>query len=125
MKFRPLLIYFLLIVILFFAFTSFENAQQRGYISYSEAVAYFREEQVTKFTVSDRDVLSLTLQDGTVVNDGTRHFTLDELLRMDWLCENIDGFIPEYEEVLPYAQPMMKALGLHKEQIPAEKDDIV
>ena len=67
----------------------------------------------------------IVTQDGTVVNDGTRHFTLDELLRMDWLCENIEGYIPEYEEVLPYAQPMMKALGLHKEQIPAEKDDIV
>ena len=64
-------------------------------------------------------------QDGTVVNDGTHHFTVDELLRMDWLCENIDGYIPEYEEVLPYAQPMMKALGLHKERIPAEKDDLV
>ena len=67
----------------------------------------------------------IVTQDGTVVNDGTRHFTVDELLRMDWLCENIDGYIPEYEEVLPYAQPMMKALGLHKERIPVEKDDIV
>ena len=68
----------------------------------------------------------IVAQDGTVKNDGTRHFTVDELLRMDWLCENIDGYIPEYEEVLPYAQPMMKALGLHKEQIPAaEKDDLV
>ena len=67
----------------------------------------------------------IVTQDGTVVNDGTHHFTVDELLRMDWLCENIDGYIPEYEEVLPYAQPMMKALGLHKERIPAEKDDLV
>jgi basic membrane lipoprotein Med (substrate-binding protein (PBP1-ABC) superfamily) len=67
----------------------------------------------------------IVAQDGTVVNDGTRHFTVEELLRMDWLCENIDGYIPEYEEVLPYAQPMMKALGLHKERIPVEKDDIV
>ena len=67
----------------------------------------------------------IVAQDGTVVNDGTRHFTVDELLRMDWLCDNIDGYIPEYEEVLPYAQPMMKALGLHKERIPVEKDDIV
>jgi hypothetical protein len=67
----------------------------------------------------------IVAQDGTVVNDGTRHFTVDELLRMDWLCENIDGYIPEYEEVLPYAQPMMKALGLHKERIPVEKDDLI
>jgi len=64
----------------------------------------------------------IVAQDGTVVNDGTRHFSIEELLQMDWLCENIEGYIPEYEEVLPYAQPMMRALGLHKERIPAETE---
>ncbi len=67
----------------------------------------------------------IVAQDGTVVNDGTRHFTAEELLGMDWLCENIDGRIPEYQEVLPYAQPMMKALGLHKERIPVEEEDVL
>ena len=61
-------------------------------------------------------------QDGTVVNDGSRCFTPDELLHMDWLCENVDGTVPEFEEVLPFAQPMLRELGLHKEMIPPEKE---
>jgi len=61
-------------------------------------------------------------QDGAVVNDGSRHFTPDELLRMDWLCENVEGRIPAFEEVLPFAQPMLRELGIYKEQIPPEKE---
>ena len=62
-------------------------------------------------------------QDGTVKNDGTRHFTPDELLRMDWLCDNIDGTIPPFEEVLPFAQPMLRELGVYKDTIPPEKEE--
>ena len=49
-------------------------------------------------------------------------FTPDELLRMDWLCENITGSIPEYEEVLPFARATVRELGLHRERIPREKE---
>ena len=62
-------------------------------------------------------------QDGTVKNDGSRHFTPDELLRMDWLCDNIDGVIPPFEEVLPFAQPMLRELGVYKDTIPPEKEE--
>ena len=62
-------------------------------------------------------------QDGTVRNDGSRHFTPDELLRMDWLCDNIDGSIPPFEEVLPFAQPMLRELGVYKDTIPPEKEE--
>ena len=61
-------------------------------------------------------------QDGSVMNDGYRHFTPDELLHMDWLCENVDGCIPRYHEVLPFAQPMVRELGLFKDDIPPEKE---
>jgi hypothetical protein len=61
-------------------------------------------------------------QDGTVMNDGTRSFTPEEMLRMDWLCENVVGSIPEFEEVLPIAQPMIRELGLHRDLIPIEKE---
>ncbi len=61
-------------------------------------------------------------QDGRIVNDGTRAFTPDELLRMDWLCSNVDGILPEFDEVLPFAQPMLRELGIHKETIPPEKE---
>ena len=61
-------------------------------------------------------------QDGSVKNDGSRHFSPDELLRMDWLCDNIDGVIPPFEEVLPFAQPMLRELGVYKDTIPPEKE---
>jgi basic membrane lipoprotein Med (substrate-binding protein (PBP1-ABC) superfamily) len=62
-------------------------------------------------------------QDGSVKNDGSRHFTPDELLRMDWLCDNIDGTIPPFEEVLPFAQPMLRELGVYRDTIPPEKEE--
>ena len=65
----------------------------------------------------------IVAQDGAVKNDGTRHFTPDELLRMDWLCDNIDGAIPPFEEVLPFAQPMLRELGVYKDTIPPEKEE--
>ena len=52
-------------------------------------------------------------------------FRDDELLRMDWLCDNISGSIPEYEDVLPFAQPLVRALGLHRERIPVQKEDLL
>ncbi len=61
-------------------------------------------------------------QDGFVKNDGTHVFTPDELLRMDWLCENVEGHIPEFDEVLPFAQATVRQLGLHRERIPREKE---
>ncbi|MBO5953069.1 MAG: BMP family ABC transporter substrate-binding protein [Oscillospiraceae bacterium] len=64
----------------------------------------------------------IVAQDGTVVNDGSRHFTPDEVLHMQWLCENVDGAIPEFDEVLPFAQPMLRELGIYKELIPPEKE---
>ena len=60
-------------------------------------------------------------QNGVVRNDGSRVFTPDELLRMDWLCENVVGHIPEFEDVLPFAQTTVRELGLHRENIPREK----
>ena len=61
-------------------------------------------------------------QDGSVQNDGSHIFTPDELLRMDWLCENVEGYIPEFDEVLPFAQATVRQLGLHRERIPREKE---
>ena len=62
-------------------------------------------------------------QDGTVKNDGTRHFSPEELLRMNWLCDNIDGTIPKYDELLSFAKPMVRELGLYRKEIPPEKED--
>ncbi len=61
-------------------------------------------------------------QQGICRNDDTRALTPEELLHMDWLCENVDGTIPAYDEVLPFAQPMLREMGVHKDRIPPEKE---
>ena len=61
-------------------------------------------------------------QDGTLKNDGTHRFTPEELLHMDWLCENVLGQIPPFEEILPISQNMVRELGLYRDQIPPEKE---
>lgn len=61
-------------------------------------------------------------QDGTVKNDGTRRLTPEEILRMDWLCENVIGQIPSFEEILPCSQAMVRELGIYRDSIPTEKE---
>lgn len=63
-------------------------------------------------------------QDGSVKNDGDRVFSPDELLKIDWLCENIVGAIPQFDELLPMAQPMVRELGIYRDKIPAIKENV-
>ena len=51
-------------------------------------------------------------QRGIVRNDGSAEFSPVELLKMDWLCENVDGSLPEYEELLPSGRIMVDLLGI-------------
>ena len=52
-------------------------------------------------------------QQGVVRNDGTKGFSPVELMNMDWLCENVVGSFPKYEEILPISRPMVDLLGLY------------
>ena len=64
-------------------------------------------------------------QDGTVKNDGNRAFAAEELLHMDWLCENVRGFIPTYDQIQPYARSIVQTLGIHRDQIPVNKEGLL
>ena len=64
----------------------------------------------------------ITAQDGTVKNDGSRTFTPDELLHMDWLCSNVEGVIPSFDEIEPFAQPIVRELGIYRDKLPAQKE---
>ncbi len=55
-------------------------------------------------------------QDGSVKNDGSRTFTLQERLHMDWLCENVAGKIPDPDRILPRSRRLVEELGIYKEQ---------
>ena len=64
----------------------------------------------------------ITAQDGTVKNDGTHSFTPEELLKMDWLCANVVGSIPKFDELLPASQRLVRELGIYRDEIPPEKE---
>ena len=41
---------------------------------------------------------------------------------MDWLCDNIVGEIPPFEDILPISRRMVRELGVYKDTIPPEKE---
>lgn len=78
-----------------------------------------------------RDISSRTLhpffrrilaQDGTVINDGSRNLSPEELLHMDYLVENVTGSIPPFEEILPQSQSIVRKLGIYRDQLPVVKE---
>lgn len=64
----------------------------------------------------------LVAQDGRVISDGNRELTAEELLHMDWLCENVEGSIPAFEEIAPFARDMVRELGVYRDTIPMEME---
>jgi len=61
-------------------------------------------------------------QDGSVKNDGTHTLSPEELLHMNWLCENVDGQIPPFDTIAPFARDMVRELGVYRDAIPMEKE---
>ena len=61
-------------------------------------------------------------QDGTVKNDGTRFLTPKERLNMDWLCENVIGSIPGFDQILPMSRTMVRELGIYRDSIPGNQE---
>lgn len=64
----------------------------------------------------------IVAQDGSVKNDGSAHLSPNELLHMDWLCDNVVGQIPSFDQILPMSQMMVRELGLYRNKIPASKE---
>ncbi len=64
----------------------------------------------------------INAQDGSLKNDGTHTFTIDELLHMDWLCDNVIGRIPQFDEILPISQPTVRELGIYRDMLPGVKE---
>ena len=64
-------------------------------------------------------------QKGNEVCDGIRTPSLEDLMQMDWLCDNVEGKIPDFEELLPRSRKLVRLLGIYRESIPPEKEEIV
>ena len=65
---------------------------------------------------------AITAQDGRAKSDGSRSLTTEELLHMDWLCDNVVGSIPDYSQILPHCQLIVGELGIYRDQIPSRKE---
>ena len=79
--------------------------------------------------VADGSILpferAIRSQDGTVRSDGTHFFSPEEILRMDWLAENVEGAIPAYDELLPMSRGLARLQGVYRDSIPPEKEDAI
>ena len=67
----------------------------------------------------------IVAQDGTLKNEGLHGFEPEQIIHMDWLCDAVEGRIPEYEELIPEAQPMYRMQGLHRDRLAAEKEAVL
>ena len=61
-------------------------------------------------------------QAGNLRNDGSRDFTVTELMQMDWLCSQVEGRIPAFEELIPESRETVRLLGLYRDAISPEKE---
>lgn len=63
-------------------------------------------------------------QDGVLHNDGSNVFTPEEILHMDWLCNNVMGDIPPFESLSEKAQKITRLQGIYRDEIPPEKKTV-
>ena len=61
-------------------------------------------------------------QSGIVRSDGSRWFTPEEILHMDWLLDTVEGSIPTFDELLPMAQNIVRLEGVYREELPPVKE---
>ena len=61
-------------------------------------------------------------QEGVLRHDGSETLTPEQIIRMDWLCENVDGEIPPFEKLLPMSRDTVRLLGVYKDSLPPEKE---
>lgn len=64
-------------------------------------------------------------QDGILRNDGGSWFSPEEILRMDWLCDRVEGSIPAFEEIQPRSQNIVRMQGIYRDSILPEKEGVL
>ena len=53
-------------------------------------------------------------QDGIVQEDSERELTPEEIIMMDWLADNVVGYIPDEDELVEHSLPTIKQQGIKK-----------
>lgn len=62
-------------------------------------------------------------QAGVERNNGWQDLTPEEMLTMDWLCDNVDGEVPPFEALEPYAREIVRLLGVYRDRIPPKQEE--
>lgn len=57
-------------------------------------------------------------KDAVIRNDGRKKFTAEEILHMDWLCDNVLGDIPAFDTLTPKGQAITRLQGIYRDQVP-------
>ena len=76
----------------------------------------FIEGQLNPYSVALRD------QTGALRVDGDKPLTPEQIMRMDWLCEAVEGEIPAFERLLPMSRDTVRLLGVYRDELPPEKE---
>ena len=64
-------------------------------------------------------------QQGAERNAGDRSLTVEEVMNMDWLLDNVEGAIPEFDEILPVSQQLVRLLGLKRDEIQPTPEEVI
>ncbi len=58
----------------------------------------------------------LRAQDGKTYGRAGERLSSEEIITMDWLAENVDGRLPDFDELVEEAKPLVKIQGVKKEK---------
>lgn len=61
-------------------------------------------------------------QNGLLRCDGERELSAEEIMGMDWFCDNVEGRLPELSEILPQSVEMAKTLGIRAREVERDED---
>ena len=67
---------------------------------------------VSPFRMEMRD------QSGALRTDGEIALTPEQIMRIDWLCDNVSGEIPAFDKLLPMSKETVRLLGVYKDSLP-------
>lgn len=62
-------------------------------------------------------------QNGDIVGEGEKNLSLEQIINMDYLVENVIGSIPKYEELTPMGKATVDMAGIEKAQNSTSVDE--
>lgn len=61
-------------------------------------------------------------QSGLLRWKGEESLSPEQIMKMDWLCDNVEGEIPGFDKILPMSRDTVRLLGVYADSLPPEKE---